>query len=233
MCFLRSTLWLAFARCRSERTSRKARVFWKQLETAQRDWSCPLCGWLCSFFGIACGSMAHETSGGCLEGERNSFFSKSFFFLSLHTNKKQKETKNYIGSFYFILSLFCFLFFTVRLCLKLVCGTCPWRIHNSPFCYESEYYSERKSCCWSLFVAQFSAVLSKEFLWWRCLTFQSKTLMRYFASSFRRLTRWIFFYGQLEFGLLQKRSSTVASTQEGVISSVWCTKPLINAKYSF
>lgn len=82
--------------------------FWKQLEMAQRElenWSCPLCGWLCSFSGIACGSMAHEMSGGGLEGERHSFFSKSFF-LSHHTNKKQKETKNYTGSFYFILPSF-------------------------------------------------------------------------------------------------------------------------------
>lgn len=110
--------------------------FWKQLETAQRElenWSCPLCGWLCSFSGIACGSMAHETSGGGLEGERHSFFSKSFFFYPITQIKNRRKPKITQEAFILFSRLF-----TVSLCMKLVCGTCPVRLHNSPFCYESQ-----------------------------------------------------------------------------------------------
>ena len=57
--------------------------FDNNLKQRKETWSCPLCSWLCSFLGIACGSMAHETAGGSgLEEERNAFFSNPFFTLS-------------------------------------------------------------------------------------------------------------------------------------------------------
>ena len=66
-------------------------------------------------------------------GKRKAFFFffslQLFFFHSLHTNKKkQKETKNDTGSFYFIsifVISFFFLPYKVSVILKPVCGTGP------------------------------------------------------------------------------------------------------------
>lgn len=121
----------------------------------QGAWWRPLCGWMCWFYGIACSSMARETSGGGLEKETNSFFSKSPFYPFTQIKKTRKP--KIIQEAFVLFPLFCYNI----VCLNLVCGTCPWRLCDSAFCCDSECYGEIKSCWQSHSVASLSAGLSE------------------------------------------------------------------------
>lgn len=171
---LLGTLWFSSAWYRSERTSRKAWAFWERLETVQRDWSCPLCGCLCSFFGVACGSTAHEMPGSGLEGKRKAFFSNSFF-LTLQSNRKKKKPK-------MTQETFILFYFFDSSSMKPVCGAAPWRVHNSLFSYESEWYCELKPCYWSLLCGAgliHSCFVKEAVLVNLCQTVKRKPLIRF------------------------------------------------------
>lgn len=102
-----------------------------------------LCARRCSFSGcVACGSAAHETSGGGVEGRKEFFLLQIPFFNPITQIKNRRKPKMTQEAFIIFATFIFFIFHTVSLCIKTsvcvcVCGSqqnpAVWATERPPF----------------------------------------------------------------------------------------------------